>query len=208
MRRQGKIAKWNDERGFGFISSFEGHDSVFVHISSFRPSDRRPSVNEEVSYTLAFDSQGRPQANDVRFIVARSTAWPTRQIPRSGGTAQITFAMSFLFALAALSVLGWLEMSWLALYYGASLITYVTYSRDKKAAEKAGRRTRESTLHLMSLVGGWPGALLAQVLVRHKTRKPTFLVGFWFTVVVNCIALGVIVGKGVSPVKVLLGVAI
>ena len=43
MRRQGKIAKWNDERGFGFISPFEGGDSVFVHISSFPPSDRRPS---------------------------------------------------------------------------------------------------------------------------------------------------------------------
>jgi uncharacterized membrane protein YsdA (DUF1294 family)/cold shock CspA family protein len=208
MRRQGKIAKWNDERGFGFISSFEGHDSVFVHISSFRPSDRRPSVNEEVSYTLAFDSQGRPQANDVRFIVARSTAWPTRQIPRSGGTAQITFAMSFLFALAALSVLGWLEMSWLALYYVASMITYGSYSRDKKAAQNVGWRTPEATLHVMSLVGGWPGALIAQVHLRHKTRKPSFLVGYWFTVIVNCIALGVIVRNGVSPMKALLGTAI
>ena len=122
MRRQGKIAKWNDERGFGFISSSEGRDSIFVHISAFPGSDRRPSVNEAVSYTLAFDSQGRPQANDVRFIVGRSTAWPTRQIPRSGVTAQITFAMSFLFALAALTVSGWLEMSWLALYYVASML--------------------------------------------------------------------------------------
>ena len=93
MRRQGKIAKWNDERGFGFISS-EGDDSIFVHISAFPGSDRRPSVNEAVSYTLAFDSQGRPQAKDVRFIVGRSTAWPTRKIPRSGVTVQITFAMS------------------------------------------------------------------------------------------------------------------
>ena len=208
MRRQGKIAKWNDERGFGFISSSEGGDSVFVHISSFPRIDRRPCVSEAVSYTPAFDSQGRPQACDIRFIVGRNSAPPRRQVPRLGVTLPIAFAMSFLIALSVLVVLGWLEMSWLALYYGASLITYVTYSRDKKAAEKAGRRTRESTLHLMSLVGGWPGALLAQVLVRHKTRKPTFLVGFWFTVVVNCIALGVIVGKGVSPVKVLLGVAI
>ena len=208
MRRQGKIAKWNDERGFGFISSSEGDDSIFVHISAFPGSDRRPSVNEAVSYTLAFDSQGRPQAKDVRFIVGRSTVWPTRKIPRSGVTVQITFAMSFLFALAALAVLGWLEMSWLALSYVASMITYGCYSRDKKAAQNVGWRTPETTLHVMSLVGGWPGALIAQVHLRHKTRKPSFLVGYWFTVIVNCIALGVIVRNGVSPMKVLLGGAI
>ena len=207
MRRQGKIAKWNDERGFGFISSAEGSDSVFVHISSFPRSDRRPSVNEAVSYTLAFDSHGRPQANDVRFIVGRNSV-PMRQILRSGVAVQIALAMSFLIALAALAVFGWLEMSWLVLYYGASILTYGCYSRDKTAAQNAGRRIPESTLHLMSLVGGWPGALIAQVLLRHKTRKLSFLVGYWFTVIVNCTALGVIVVKGVSPVKVLLGAAI
>jgi len=207
MRRQGKIAKWNDERGFGFISSSEGSDSVFVHISSFPGGVRRPSVNEVVSYTLAFDSHGRPQANDVRMVGPRSPSL-MRQIPRSGIAVPVAFAMSFLIALAGFAAVGLLEMSWLALYYGASIITYGCYGRDKRAAENGGRRTRESTLHLMSLVGGWPGALIAQMLLRHKTRKLSFLVGYWLTAIVNCIALGVIVGKGVSPVKVLLGAAI
>jgi uncharacterized membrane protein YsdA (DUF1294 family)/cold shock CspA family protein len=205
MRRQGKIAKWNDERGFGFISSPEGGDFVFIHISSLPRSDRRPSINEMVSYTPAFDSLGRPQAKDVRFLVGPSSARPMRQLPRSGTTVAITFAMSFLIALAALAAVGRLEISWLALYYGASIITYGSYSRDKKAAQNAGRRTPELTLQLMSLVGGWPGALIAQVLLRHKTRKLSFLVGYWFAVIVNCIALGVIVSKGLSPMKVLLG---
>src|SRR6185295_14709953 len=204
MRRQGKIAKWNDERGFGFISSAEGGDSVFVHISSLPRSDRRPSVNEAVSYTPAFDSQGRPQAKDVPFIVERGSTAILRRIPRAGVAVQIAFAMSFLIALAALAILGWLEVSWLALYYGASIITYRCYARDKKAAENKNRRTPESTLHLMSLVGGWPGALIAQVRLRHKTRKPSFLVAYWLTVIVNCIALGVIVVNEVAPVKILL----
>ena len=208
MRRQGKIAKWNDERGFGFISPAEGGDSVFFHISALPRSDRRPRVNEAVSYTLGFDSHGRRQANDLRFIVDPSSGSPMRQILRSGIAVPIAFATSFLIALGALAAVGWLEMSWVALYYGASIITYSCYSRDKTAAQNAGRRTPESTSHLMSLVGGWPGALITQMLLRHKTRKPSFLDGYWFTVIVNCIALGVIVGKGVSPVKVLLGVAI
>ena len=208
MRHTGRIAKWNDERGFGFISPSEGSDSVFVHISSFPRSDRRPSVNEAVSYTLAFDSHGRPQANDVRFMVGPRSASLMRQIPRWGIAVPIGFAISFLATLAALVAVGWLEMYWLVLYYVASIITYGVYSRDKTAAQNAGRRIPESTLHLMSLVGGWPGALIAQVLLRHKTRKPSFLIGYWFTVIVNCIALGVIVGKGVSPVKALLGAEI
>jgi uncharacterized membrane protein YsdA (DUF1294 family) len=118
------------------------------------------------------------------------------------------FAMRFLIALAALAALGTLELSWLALYYGASIITYACYSRDKTAAQNAGRRIPESTLHLISLVGGWSGALIGQVLLRHRTSKPSFLLGYWFTVIVNCIAFGLIVVKGMSPAKVFLGAAI
>ena len=208
MRHEGRIAKWNDERGFGFIFPSQGGDSVFVHISSFPRSDRRPSVNEAVSYTLAFDSHGRPQANDVRFMVGPRSASLMRQIPRPDIAVPIALAMGFLIAIAALAAVGWLDVSWLALYYGASIITYGVYAHDKTAAQNAVWRTPEWTLHLLSLVGGWPGALIAQVLLRHKTRKLSFLIGYWFTVIVNFIALGVIVVKGVSLLKVLLGGAV
>src|SRR6478672_7014677 len=161
MRRQGKIAKWNDERGFGLISSCEAGDSVFVHISSLPRGDRRPSVNEVVSYTVAFDSQERAQAHDVRFITGHRNTPPIRGIPRAGIAVPIAFAISFLVALATLAVMERLDLSWVALYYGASIITYGCYSRDKTAAQNAGRRTSEPTLHFMSLVGGWPGALIA-----------------------------------------------
>lgn len=207
MRHKGRIAKWNDERGFGFITPFKGDDSVFVHISSFPRGDRRPGVNEMVSYELAFDSHGRPQANDVQFAPGSRSASPTRQIPRAGVAVPIAFAISFLVALAAIAAAGWLEASWLALYYGASLITYGAYARDKTAAQNARRRIPERSLHLMSLVGGWPGALIAQALLRHKTRKRSFLIGYWLTVIVNCIALGVIVREAVTPVKLLLDAA-
>lgn len=63
-------------------------------------------------------------------------------------------------------------------YYGVlSLLTLAIYAADKRASKRAGaRRTPELTLHLWSLAGGFAGALLGQVWLRHKTRHPSFLV--------------------------------
>src|SRR5215210_4399451 len=70
-----------------------------------------------------------------------------------------------------------------------SSIAFVLYRHDKRAAQSGKRRTRERTLHLVDVLGGWPGGLLAQDHQRHKTRKTAFQLAFWGTVVVNCIAL-------------------
>jgi uncharacterized membrane protein YsdA (DUF1294 family) len=74
----------------------------------------------------------------------------------------------------------------LAGYVLISLLTLIVYAVDKSAARKGGRRVRERTLHLMALTGGWPGALIAQRLLRHKSRKQPFRAVFWLTVVLNC----------------------
>jgi len=59
------------------------------------------------------------------------------------------------------------------------------YAVDKSAAKKGIWRTQESTLHLLSLTGGWPGALVAQQKLRHKSKKESFRLVFWATVVLN-----------------------
>ncbi|MCU7808591.1 MAG: DUF1294 domain-containing protein [Candidatus Thiodiazotropha sp. (ex Semelilucina semeliformis)] len=73
-----------------------------------------------------------------------------------------------------------------AIYITVSLITFVIYARDKSAARRGAWRTKESTLHILSLLGGWPGALVAQQKLRHKSKKQSFRVVFWITVIVNC----------------------
>ena len=85
---------------------------------------------------------------------------------------------------------GRLSPAVLVLYLGASAIAFVAYALDKSAARKGRWRTPESTLHLLALVGGWPGALLAQKLLRHKSSKVEFQRVYWATVVLNCVALG------------------
>lgn len=73
----------------------------------------------------------------------------------------------------------------LATYIALSAITFILYAVDKSAARNNKHRIPERTLHLMSLLGGWPGALLAQQIFRHKTKKQPFRVVFWMTVIVN-----------------------
>lgn len=79
---------------------------------------------------------------------------------------------------------------WIPAAYGAlSLVTVAAYGLDKRAARRGRRRTSEQSLLTMGLLGGWPGALVAQQSFRHKTRKRSFRRAFWETVVVNVAAL-------------------
>jgi uncharacterized membrane protein YsdA (DUF1294 family) len=84
------------------------------------------------------------------------------------------------------SVPGTPALQVLSVYCVLSIVTFAVYGLDKAAAKNGRRRTPENTLHLLSLAGGWPGALVAQRLFRHKNRKRSFRVAFWVTVAGNC----------------------
>ena len=61
-------------------------------------------------------------------------------------------------------------------WYGlAGLWAFVGFARDKRAARRHRRRTSERHLHLLELLGGFPGAWLAILFLRHKSSKPSFL---------------------------------
>ena len=72
-----------------------------------------------------------------------------------------------------------------------NLLSVIVYGWDKWVAQRGARRVPEKYLHLLALLGGWPGAWLAQRCFRHKTVKPAFRRIFWLTVVGN---LGLILG--------------
>lgn len=94
-------------------------------------------------------------------------------------------AVVFLGCIGSLGVAGKVPMPLPALYFAASVITFAVYAWDKSAARNGRWRTRESSLHLLALAGGWPGALLAQQLLRHKSSKNSFRLLFWCSVLLN-----------------------
>lgn len=85
-------------------------------------------------------------------------------------------------------------MLWLASFYGvASVACFIAYALDKSAAVERRQRISERTLLLLGLFCGWPGALLAQRMLRHKSSKTSFLLKFWITVLMNvALVLGAI----------------
>ncbi|WP_308364515.1 MULTISPECIES: DUF1294 domain-containing protein [unclassified Microbulbifer] len=74
----------------------------------------------------------------------------------------------------------------LYLIAGMSLLALICYGKDKLAARTNSWRISENSLHLISLIGGWPGAILGQRLFNHKTSKQSFRALFWLTVIINC----------------------
>lgn len=100
-----------------------------------------------------------------------------------------TFAALFLTCLLAAGLAGLLSLAVFAVYAATSIAAFVAYGIDKSAARRKLRRTPESTLHALGLAGGWPGALAAQSLFRHKTSKQSFQVAFRATALINCAGL-------------------
>ncbi|WP_223519683.1 DUF1294 domain-containing protein [Pseudomonas sp. GL-B-19] len=73
----------------------------------------------------------------------------------------------------------------LAAYGIVSVLAFFLYWSDKRKARADSWRTPENVLHAVELAGGWPGALLAQQVFRHKTRKVSYQLLFWLIVLLH-----------------------
>lgn len=167
-----KIAEWNPEKGYGWLQW--GNKRVFLHRRDFSGTDRTPAVGEQVRFILGQDAQGRPCA--------------TNAVPTRGN--------GFGRSLRSLGVLGvWLVLPGIAIHRSGvevwkaaayaltiSVITYATYASDKRRARTKSWRIPEAHLHLLELLGGWPGAWLAQGRLRHKCSKGSYQFVFWLII--------------------------
>ncbi|MDI4661998.1 MULTISPECIES: cold shock and DUF1294 domain-containing protein [Cobetia] len=182
MNLQGRLTRWNDAKGFGFITPASGGKDVFAHISAYKGRGR-PKASAQVHYQLGMDDNNRPRAICFRTHGAGASSTSTG------------VGLAWLVALAVAVVLGagwWQErLPWIlpVAYLGMSLVAYMAYRVDKLAAAESEQRVREDTLHFMELACGWPGALIAQQSLRHKTRKTSYQFVFWCVVLLNIAAV-------------------
>ncbi|MDX5372452.1 MAG: DUF1294 domain-containing protein [Pseudomonadaceae bacterium] len=213
MERRGTLKSWNDAKGFGFIQPEGGGEQLFVHISAMR-GDSRPQVGDAVVYVAGSDAQGRPRAQHMRHaglsldrpairrkpkesarasrpVASKSPRQPHAGRPPQPGIRDLPVKLLVLVALCILPAWCSLELLgrgvfWVALAYPLlSLFSFCQYWLDKQHAQKGRWRTPENSLHIAELAGGWPGALLAQQVFRHKTRKLSFQLVFWAIVALH-----------------------
>jgi len=197
----GKITSWNDDKGFGFITPKSGGKTIFIHINDFSKNHKRPTQGLSVNYNLSTDSIGRRCA--VNVCPERGHKKVTK-VDRPL-LFSIFLSITFLSVVGGLVILNKLPAIILGAYAILSLLTFALYAKDKSAAQSGNWRTSESTLHLFSLIGGWPGAIIAQSRLRHKSKKISFKVVCWVTVIINCGFLGwLLTSEGSHKLKMIL----
>jgi uncharacterized membrane protein YsdA (DUF1294 family)/cold shock CspA family protein len=183
------VKSWNDERGFGFLEPAQPGPDVFLHVTALPYGSERPDVGRVVTYETELGDNGKARAKAVRYAGAERApramqldrplpwSWP-RALPL------LLFAVAY----AAMSAVFEFWPVVPGVYLAMSAITYLFYLSDKSSAQAGEWRVSEGTLHLLSLLCGWPGALVAQQRLRHKTSKAEFQSIFWVTVVLNFVA--------------------
>jgi uncharacterized membrane protein YsdA (DUF1294 family)/cold shock CspA family protein len=186
MRFEGRLKTWNDERGFGFIEPTKGGDEVFVHIKAFSVRTGRPVVNQPLSFEVEVGPQGKKRAKNVEPIrAARPVKTMRRNTPAQWGVASFFAIPAFLVVYVLVASVWGVPGIYAGVYAVASVLCFVAYALDKSSATAGRWRTPESTLLLLGLACGWPGAILAQQFLRHKSNKAAFRSAFWATVAVN-----------------------
>lgn len=180
MRLKGKLIKWDAQKAFGFIAPNGGGDHVFIHKTAFSNRQRTPQIDDIITFSLSKDKQGRYCADEATYSGEKLK----KKQAQSASKFSIYLSVIFLGLIFLAAITGYMPIKLLIAYLGGSTLTFIVYARDKAKAKSGERRTPESTLQ-----GGWPGAAIAQQVLRHKSQKKEFRFVFWLTVITNSGAL-------------------
>ncbi|MBZ9611342.1 DUF1294 domain-containing protein [Rheinheimera maricola] len=194
MQYNGKVVHWRDDKGFGFVFCQQNQQKLFFHIRDFAGSTGRPDNGDELQFAITKDKQGRDIAAPWRFSNAKARNSSKAKQQNSSIDIQyaqqisLFFRIAFLITVLAALLFGRLPWVLPLLYVEASIFTYWLYKADKDAAIAGhGNRLAEQSLQLFALIGGWPGAYLAQRQLAHKRSKLSFRREFGFVILGNAL---------------------
>jgi uncharacterized membrane protein YsdA (DUF1294 family)/cold shock CspA family protein len=166
-----KIVEWDRQKGYGFLQA--GNQRVFLHRRDFVEHHKRPAVGDVVRFRLGKDVKGRTCATNAVHV-------------NDGGRITMVNVL-VLFSLLVLPAIALerraADFRWVGVWVLVlGVLAYGAYAVDKRRARAKEWRLSETGLHLLELLGGWPGAFLAQRRLRHKCSKGSYQVVFWLIV--------------------------
>lgn len=182
MRQDGHLSQWDDDKGYGFIQPSNGEPRLFVHVKDFSLRVAHPQIGEALTYLVGQDVNGKRRAVQVRCLAPPARAQASLS---AAAISQLWLIPGFAAFYLMCHLLWPMPPALWGGYMAMSLATFIVYAGDKRAAMRGQWRVAETTLHGLALGCGWPGALLAQHLLRHKTGKALFRRRFWLTVAGN-----------------------
>jgi uncharacterized membrane protein YsdA (DUF1294 family)/cold shock CspA family protein len=189
MRFAGHIKSWNAERGFGFIEPSGGGQEIFLHVSAVPTQLRPPKIGQHFTFEVELNRDGKKRAANVGVAVVPRRVQPRKsESPARWDLGSALAIPGFIAIYVALALTKGVSIWFAAAYALLSIICLLAYAFDKSAAVAGRWRASEQSLLLLGLAGGWPGGLLAQQLLRHKSSKASFRSAFWGTVVLNVTA--------------------
>ena len=180
----GRVSQWDTAKGLGFVQPDGGGERLLLRRADLqgRLRTREPQVGEPLRFCVSQDQR--------RALQVHSTAPPPAPVaaaPRAGGPNSNRLLVIPVFALL-LGALHWehpLPRAVPTLYSALSMALVLVYGMDKWAARRGAARVAPWSLHVVAVMGGWPGALIGQQLFRHKTTEPLFLRITWAMAALN-----------------------
>lgn len=196
MRFEGQLKSWNAERGFGFIEPAGGGQEIFLHVSTVPTHFRPPKIGQRFTFDIELNREGKKRASNVGAPADSQSRRPGRRPatlerpdrPAAWSAASMLAIPVFVAVYIAVAMTRNVSLWFAAAYVSFSLVSLLAYAIDKSAAVAGRWRISEQSLLLLGLIGGWPGGLIAQQLLRHKSSKASFRNAFWGTVVMNIAA--------------------
>lgn len=174
---QGVIIHYDSTRGFGFIKMRDQKENIFFHVSDVDQKEK-VAIGREVSFNRIETPKG---SQAVRIQTGRLQKSPLFNflsiafLLTAGDT--LLFAIQF-------------DLSWLLSYLIAiNISTLLLYGYDKLIAGTNSLRVPESVLHIVTIAGGTPAAMVGQKYLRHKTLKESFQLRFLFIICMQIIAI-------------------
>ncbi len=64
---EGRLVRWNDTQGNGYIESKQLDEDVFIHISSLKHMSRPPRLNDVIYFRTQRDKKGQLSAKDANI---------------------------------------------------------------------------------------------------------------------------------------------